>query len=113
MDGLNSVDLNINFPSLPDWISDIIGGLLGGLTDFLINDILKPFINQALTGLTIDVYTIDPFFIPLGPGFEIRVVSVETVGINPAGNTLLAAYGIPSIASPSNIDATSTGKAII
>jgi hypothetical protein len=99
--GLDNVDLHINWPGLPDWVSAIIDALLGPIQDFLINVIFVPIINRLFGNFTFGIYNISPIHVPLGPGFTITVASVQTQELNPTGgNALLVAHGTPAISSP-------------
>jgi hypothetical protein len=91
---LDKIDISsFDFEGIP------IGGIPGvsDLENWLINQMIKPIINRALSGMSFKVYQIPPIHIPIGSGLTITLPTVGTQELDDVGKAFLVAHGQPVI----------------
>ncbi|MCG5053137.1 MAG: hypothetical protein KA712_09275 [Myxococcales bacterium] len=95
--GIVLPSFSFSWGSIPDWVEWILSPLLDGLADAL-NAVFGPLIKDALSGLSIPVYTIPSISIPLA-GKEISVHVNQATTSATAGNSLLLVQAKASVSS--------------
>jgi len=92
-------DLEVHLPGIPDWLEDLIDGLIDPLENEL-GKAVSNLILGVLGDLKIPVYKLPSIRVPVegGASFQIIIKDVQTTELNPVSDSMVVAYGLPSIA---------------
>ena len=96
---MDHFDLEPHLPGIPDWLEDILDGLIDPLENALVTSVTN-LILAALGDLKIPVLKLPSIRVPVsgGASFQIILKNAQTTELNPVADSMVVAYGVPEIA---------------